>query len=1156
MHLAYLKETRFPSQSLPDLPDQITGEIIEHTSDSEERSFLLDLQGVLCSIAGYRQRNANGGFTLASFRGPLQVALALSPVYLLSTRLLGNKVWNKRVLTDASCMLGNNKPSALLLVEKIIWNTLFLLADGQLDPREVLLRLNRDLPWADIRSNSRFAGSRTWFDPCCLQASSSSVSSVSVFDHCTRHGPGDYGVDGSRLGSASGRSSSVRDPEENEPIPLFVPAPNASQGEKSEQPSCVTGTDLPMYDGFSQARQPSGNTPLFLSCSEDDYTVAGPVSPSSDHNEHVTSQSERLPVRNPDVSPSASAQHAEGALNTRLSSNASDDALDGTYDPDGHSSMSSPSDHTAFVNDLDSTSSSTDKASISVLSSARMGTDNNGDLSSNNEEGIRGALGPQDPRLLRRSERLLMFQMASTLSRTPSDGANNLHSPPPRKRKKRHVRASDDETSVELATSPNTNVSAASGSEANPIDVDQLNFPSMWDPDELQDFRNVSNGRPSVLDRECSIPKSTPPPVQSERQFKLFRPDGTEVVISPSSSTDLELRRFTRLLDRVAGSYVDGKALHVAQPDKSLLLLMSHDEFVKLGPEEIQEILSKKCIVVKEDTHFECAFDRDTLNRIYPLHGQILLRGMLITASTLWCLQPLLDYSPAPLSSSLINATACGAPPAQAPLEKSEIRESLPRHRMGTLNELLCLENRTFCKVLSTSRVPMPQEDTTPRGFSTDAHAWHQTRGRPSSPLSESFPSALTRWAVARTAHVIEPLDLEPAGYNSFHTTKCGDVLYVFSRPSRSMRNILKPDDFMLRIDSRLDDEDCELEAILLSEGYTFSAQPCVVYCHKDSVVQGGYFYLSGLMQNTLRGLVADFVSNNTGTDSLDSYCPGLLRCVMEFYGLAFLERKLNPLGKSIGLSLSSYYFALTSFTDISYGHLPAIHTAKGLCDLLSVCSLLILSNVIDARTYLAPNQSAITSPDDLRLSIRDRFDRTGISRKERISMIYARGLAFEILQWITEYCEMRDGQGNVIQDFAYRFVSRVMDLIVQCKQEATTRSSFRPQRCTIDQLRTQLSNIASCDVNLKKIWPEDNGRFPVQLSSTQFDSACTVRWRDWSRQSLSLRSILQKGATPLDVKFARGELKRSAWDMVMAEDGNEIECDDLRCEKRLRIQR
>ena len=90
----------------------------------------------------------------------------------------------------------------------------------------------------------------------------------------------------------------------------------------------------------------------------------------------------------------------------------------------------------------------------------------------------------------------------------------------------------------------------------------------------------------------------------------------------------LELKLLSRILDRIVRSYADGKALHVNRPSESLLVVMKRDDFAKLGPEEIQEILSKKHIIVREASQKSAAFDRDTLNRIYPVDSQLPLHGL------------------------------------------------------------------------------------------------------------------------------------------------------------------------------------------------------------------------------------------------------------------------------------------------------------------------------------------------------------------------------------------------------------------------------------------------------------------------------------------------------------------------------------------------
>ncbi|PPQ76656.1 hypothetical protein CVT26_013946 [Gymnopilus dilepis] len=605
---------------------------------------------------------------------------------------------------------------------------------------------------------------------------------------------------------------------------------------------------------------------------------------------------------------------------------------------------------------------------------------------------------------------------------------------------------------------------------SNPIDVDHINFPSMWDPDDLEPFRNAASNRLFGLreaqDRTTLLPSMTVK--SSDKGFIVFDPLGGEVVIRPFAYSGIELQRFSRLLDRITRSYVAGKALHSARPEDSLLVVMQRDDFAKLGTEEIQRVLSKRHIVVRDSS---C----DTVS------------------------------VPSDHSDVVDNA---------APVSTSGVADHVPRTRLGNLHEFVDHDLQSPRKVLATDRLPLPQECTAPTPFSTDAHAWHHTRGRPSSPSSESFPSAFTRWSVIRTAGVFDTVEFEPAGYNSFKTVMCGVEVYIFPRggtPLSSTSPIMEP---MPCIDYLLEDEDRDFEAVVLSEGYTLymrAAQPYVVYSHENTVVQGGYFYLSGLMRWTSLGLISGLTARKYYSDAYDWNCPRLLRCIVEFYSLGFLEHR-------------------------SYKHLPRIHTVDGLLDLLSLCNLLVLSNVIDFRTYLTPNQSAFCSDADVRLAMQARFDRTGISRKERVSMMYARGLAFNILHWVSEYCEIRTADGVPIDNYALRLLACDMALILECRRRISSDTDYLSQCYTLNQLQFQLDNVASCDPNLTKAWSDAKAHLPSQAPSAHLRDDCTVRWRDWPSQEVSLGNILQKGTTELDIRFAKGELKRSAWDMIMAD--------------------
>ena len=53
-------------------------------------------------------------------------------------------------MLSTSERFGNQKPDALVAVEKLIWKALFKLADGSHHPIKVLKKLATQLPWGEI----------------------------------------------------------------------------------------------------------------------------------------------------------------------------------------------------------------------------------------------------------------------------------------------------------------------------------------------------------------------------------------------------------------------------------------------------------------------------------------------------------------------------------------------------------------------------------------------------------------------------------------------------------------------------------------------------------------------------------------------------------------------------------------------------------------------------------------------------------------------------------------------------------------------------------------------------------------------------------------------------------------------------------------------
>ncbi|KAF8953374.1 hypothetical protein BDZ97DRAFT_1679585 [Flammula alnicola] len=114
--------------------------------------------------------------------------------------------------------------------------------------------------------------------------------------------------------------------------------------------------------------------------------------------------------------------------------------------------------------------------------------------------------------------------------------------------------------------------------------------------------------------------------------------------------------------------------------------------------------------------------------------------------------------------------------------------------------------------------------------------------------------------------------------------------------------------------------------------------QPHAVYGPKPTICYSSHFCLTHLMEATSQGLLHAFIINEFITNT--SHCSSchLLCHIVDFYYLGLIE-KIIPL------------------SDPSYCHLLQVNTFQDLINLLFLCNLVILANVLDFCTYLAPNQ-------------------------------------------------------------------------------------------------------------------------------------------------------------------------------------------------------
>ena len=154
MHLACMQDFKFPHEICPDLLD---------ANDSLHRKHPLPPEDLETLRILYAKYSPSGGDGPSRLRSPLHLALFISPLFLLLPFNIIKKSYNRQAMIDISRCLGNQKPQVILEVEKAIWNTLFSLVSGTIDPLGLLQNLSDKMPWSKIDSAQSTDSVRRWF---------------------------------------------------------------------------------------------------------------------------------------------------------------------------------------------------------------------------------------------------------------------------------------------------------------------------------------------------------------------------------------------------------------------------------------------------------------------------------------------------------------------------------------------------------------------------------------------------------------------------------------------------------------------------------------------------------------------------------------------------------------------------------------------------------------------------------------------------------------------------------------------------------------------------------------------------------------------------------------------------------------------------------
>ena len=148
------------------------------------------------------------------------------------------------------------------------------------------------------------------------------------------------------------------------------------------------------------------------------------------------------------------------------------------------------------------------------------------------------------------------------------------------------------------------------------------------------------------------------------------------------------------------------------------------------------------------------------------------------------------------------------------------------------------------------------------------------------------------------------------------------------------------------------------------------------------------------------------------------------------------------------------YLFLPHTETDgqIESDHVPDLLEFKSFLDVVTLCNLILLANVLDGRTYRSDGSASI-------------------SAEERLSSIYTRGKCIELLNWMDSKYRLRDPYSQEIDRcywFFQEYLLQQISAIRSYKKEAEKDEILSAGKCTAKELSEQLDMVG-------KLFPRTN---------------------------------------------------------------------------------
>ncbi|KAF9459884.1 hypothetical protein BDZ94DRAFT_985891 [Collybia nuda] len=393
------------------------------------------------------------------------------------------------------------------------------------------------------------------------------------------------------------------------------------------------------------------------------------------------------------------------------------------------------------------------------------------------------------------------------------------------------------------------------------------------------------------------------PKVVGKTTHQLYSPDeNIPALYTPQSHLAEDVQLLGRIVKSAESFYMNGKPRFIVDPHNSGFCMITEDLFRRLTDQAVQDVLRTRQFVIIGPQHPTQIFDLMNLENLSGLN------------------QPIAIYD------------------QSVPLEPGT-----SRLRSGTLIDIYSSAGSSFGKSLIALELPMTCASAPFKSFASDIKAWSSTAEI--SDLGHEFPVRSTRWGQASTAGAYHMWRIQREGFATYIEPQAGRQCWIVAKPKRldkwdeTFWNDFRHMHKYTTEEGSPDSPDPTLwdfEAILLKPGHRLILRPNTPFLAimpEPSICHGGRFYAASTIRESCYGVFHTFLYNNTvdAQHSIDSR--KLLRRM-----LAFCHSTLTSNDNII--------------RERNTAHVPRIHTFPGLLDLLTLCNIIEMGNILTPKLY------------------------------------------------------------------------------------------------------------------------------------------------------------------------------------------------------------